>query len=77
MVGIMTSCWCYACNQDRPLCEGFPAVLYVQSVMIVCPDCGYKRCPKATDHNLPCSGSNDIGQPGSRYLGSPECSSNG
>ena len=35
--------------------------------MIVCPDCGNKRCPKATDHNLQCSGSNEPNQDGSRY----------
>jgi hypothetical protein len=35
--------------------------------MIVCPDCGNKRCPRATDHRLGCSGSNDPGQVGSDY----------
>ena len=35
--------------------------------MILCPACGNKRCPHATDHNLACTGSNDSGQPGSRY----------
>lgn len=35
--------------------------------MIVCPECGNKRCPKATDHNLICSGSNEPGQAGSVY----------
>ena len=35
--------------------------------MIVCPTCGNKRCPKATDHDLPCSGSNEPGQAGSAY----------
>ena len=34
---------------------------------IVCSVCGNKRCPKATDHELGCSGSNDPGQKGSRY----------
>jgi len=36
-------------------------------VMVVCPTCGNKRCPHATDHRLPCTGSNEPGQPGSRY----------
>ena len=31
--------------------------------MIVCPDCGNKRCPHATDHANACTGSNDPGQP--------------
>lgn len=35
--------------------------------MIVCSMCGNKRCPHATDHNLLCTGSNDVGQTGSIY----------
>lgn len=35
--------------------------------MIVCPDCGNKRCPKATDHRNECTGSNKPGQAGSAY----------
>lgn len=35
--------------------------------MIVCPTCGNKRCPKATNHELSCTGSNETGQPGSVY----------
>lgn len=35
--------------------------------MFLCPTCGNKRCPKATDHELACTGSNDPGQPGSWY----------
>lgn len=35
--------------------------------MIMCPDCGNKRCPKASDHNLACTNSNEPGQPGSVY----------
>jgi len=35
--------------------------------MVVCPDCGNKRCPKATHHDLKCSKSNEPGQKGSRY----------
>lgn len=34
--------------------------------MVVCPVCGNKRCPKANDDRLPCSGSNEPGQPGGR-----------
>lgn len=56
-------CYCYSCNKDR-MENGFPWVL---SRMILCPECGNKRCPKATDHNLSCTGSNDLGQKGSRY----------
>lgn len=35
--------------------------------MIVCQECGNKRCPKATDHREICSGSNEPGQLGSSY----------
>lgn len=45
---------CWACTPKHP-------------GMIVCPDCGNKRCPRASDHRLPCSGSNEPGQPGSIY----------
>ena len=35
--------------------------------MILCETCGNKRCPHATNHELPCTGSNAPGQPGSDY----------
>ena len=62
------TCYCYNCNKDR-MVGGFP---YVMTRMIVCPSCGCKRCPHSTDHNLPCTGSNEPGQPGSRYGAKPE-----
>ena len=34
---------------------------------ITCTVCGNKRCPRATDCSLPCTGSNEPGQPGSVY----------
>lgn len=57
-------CYCYKCNIDRRDSNGIP---YVLTRMIVCPECGNKRCPHSTDHNLECTGSNDPGQKGSRY----------
>jgi hypothetical protein len=36
--------------------------------MICCVDCGNKRCPKATDHQLTCTGSNAAEQSGSRFM---------
>jgi hypothetical protein len=44
--------------------DGWPITL---SRMILCPTCGNKRCPRATNHNNPCTNSNEPGQPGSRY----------
>jgi len=35
------------------------------AIYVVCPTCGNKRCPKASDHELACTGSNEPGQPGS------------
>jgi hypothetical protein len=35
--------------------------------MILCPKCGNKRCPHATDHRHECTGSNESGQAGSYY----------
>ena len=57
------SCWCYNCLKDMKE-DGWPIPL---TRMILCPDCGNKRCPKATDHNNACTNSNEPGQPGSRY----------
>ena len=34
---------------------------------IVCPTCGNKRCPHASDHDYPCTGSNEPGQEGSVF----------
>ena len=58
------NCWCYNCLNEIKDNNGFPVTMYT---FIVCPDCGNKRCPKSTDHNLACTDSNEPGQPGSRY----------
>lgn len=44
-----------------------PGVMQNAGLMVVCPDCGNKRCPKATDLALGCTNSNEPGQAGSRY----------
>jgi hypothetical protein len=56
-------CPCYDCQNDPGLGINNPVLQY----MIVCPDCGNKRCPKSTNHDNSCTGSNEAGQPGSRY----------
>ncbi len=58
-------CYCYNCNKDYT--EPGHVLPYVNTRMILCPTCGNKRCPHATDHDLACTNSNDPGQPGSRY----------
>lgn len=49
---------CWSCARARGL---------LVSHMILCPTCRNKRCPKASDHSLACTGSNEPGQPGSIY----------
>lgn len=51
-------CCCHRCLREHGLVRVF---------MVLCPECGNKRCPKASDHNLACTGSNEPGQPGSVY----------
>lgn len=67
------TCWCHACNKDRTV-GGFP---YSMTTMILCPTCGNKRCPHANDHRNACTGSNEVGQPGSAYLGPSEAKAGG
>lgn len=55
--GIRRDCWCHQCR---------PVSLHDMR-MVLCPDCGNKRCPKANDHSNACTGSNEPGQPGSAY----------
>lgn len=52
----LPGCWCARCH---------PATGF--RVMNLCPDCGNKRCPRATHHIHECTGSNEPGQPGSDY----------
>lgn len=51
-------CGCWRCIKERD---------EMRAQMIVCPTCHCKRCPKASDHDLACTGSNEPGQPGSVY----------
>lgn len=44
---------------------------FIASRLVVCQSCGNKRCPRATDHNLECTGSNEPGQVGSAYQAAP------
>lgn len=55
-----TTCGCARCLGERGDEEGMRR-------MILCATCGNKRCPHATDHVHPCTGSNEPRQPGSSY----------
>lgn len=63
-------CDCHRCIEENHLTIGKvfmrPVHLSFQR-MILCPTCGNKRCPKASDHRLDCTGSNEPGQAGSVY----------
>lgn len=62
-------CICHRCINEKDLREGaFPLS---STRMILCPECGNKRCPKASDHRLDCTGSNESGQEGSVYTTPP------
>lgn len=70
-------CGCHRClNDDREVRtaanpEGGFLLNLGFAGMVVCSECGNKRCPHAADHNLACTGSNDAGQPGSAYPAGP------
>ena len=59
-------CKCRRCIRERDL-RAETGILLSAARMILCPICGNKRCPHATDHDLLCTGSNEPGQAGSAY----------
>lgn len=61
---------CYRCAKEWEEAHADrldPFYGLTMTMMFVCIICGNKRCPKATNHHLPCTGSNAPGQAGSRY----------
>lgn len=64
---IKADCWKCAEAESKRLEEAGDWVGSLGFMMYLCPECGNKRCPKATDHDLPCGHSNEPGQPGSAY----------
>ncbi len=62
-------CECHRCIAEQKLGQQVGSMwLPLSSTrMILCPVCGCKRCPKASDHDLACTDSNERGQPGSIY----------
>ena len=57
---------CRKC-EDASLAHMTPGERLFCRRFIVCNNCGNKRCPKATDHDLACTNSNEPGQKGSVY----------
>lgn len=64
-LGIDADCVCHRCISEKRLVVN--GLLLNDVMMILCPTCGNKRCPKASDHDLACTGSNESGQKGSVY----------
>jgi hypothetical protein len=69
-------CECHRCTREKTeaarnapanVDSGVDVFFGIRSKMILCPICGNKRCPHASDHRLACTNSNDPGQPGSVY----------
>jgi hypothetical protein len=58
---------CHKCLEGLTIDVGIGKILVTSTRMILCPVCGNKRCPKATDHELLCTNSNDTEQFGSIY----------
>jgi len=59
-------CGCYRCLEESgATIDGMPIQF---TRMVLCPTCGNKRCPHASDHRNACTNSNESGQPGSRYV---------
>lgn len=66
---ISLNCECHRCIAEHKLGQqvGFMWLPLSSTKMILCPKCGCKRCPRASDHDLACTESNAPGQPGSVY----------
>ena len=64
-------CWCINCETVRlkQARENGAEIweIFGMRNFVVCPQCGNKRCPRATSHTLSCTGSNESGQVGSTY----------
>lgn len=68
-------CECHRCIDDFGLKGGdqrtpgdfFSMLPLSATKYILCPECANKRCPRASNHRLDCTGSNEPGQEGSIY----------
>ena len=58
---------CYSHAEDIAKGKSIDDRCNIMMRIFVCSECGNKRCPKATDCNLECTGSNKSNQDGSRY----------
>lgn len=62
------ACWCQTCQVAYgETLSAIDRIRLLGKRMIVCPDCGNKRCPKANFHGNACTNSNVVGQKGSSW----------
>ena len=69
-MSVRIDCNCISCDSfiADAIDENDPnAFAWLSRPFIVCPDCGNKRCPKATHHDHACTRSNEPGQANSVY----------
>ncbi|QMU19339.1 hypothetical protein [Gordonia rubripertincta] len=72
--GPLDACGCHYCNNEwLRIMEELDPEGWMSRInsgcMILCRECGNKRCPKATYHGHACTHSNESGQQGSVYGG--------
>lgn len=60
-------CWECASEISDRLAEAGHWMEAMSFPMFLCPTCGNKRCPRASNHGNECTRSNASGQPGSVY----------
>ena len=63
-------CGCRQCLRERDehvMAFGVKWPIEI-TMMIVCQNCGNKRCPHALDHRHACTESNDVGQSGGAFV---------
>lgn len=67
----LSDCACYWCLDEQTIRgrnNRVPSThLRLGTFMVLCPECGNKRCPKASAHWQQCTESNEPGQHGSTY----------
>ncbi len=69
----IAKCNCHRCLKERD--ERLHGIPVAAARMILCPFCGNKRCPHASDHRYQCTGSNAVGQEGSICASSAKAAS--
>lgn len=60
-------CGCITCLNESGIKCPVMGIPISNTFMVLCPSCGNKRCPHATDHKNECTHSNTSGQKGSIF----------